>query len=55
MQDSQPNLQFLRPYTPDLTAGVAHLNQIAGYYDADGHYVRVAAGRPRRLLSRRRL
>jgi phospholipid/cholesterol/gamma-HCH transport system substrate-binding protein len=42
MQDSQPTLQFLRPYTPDLTAAVAHLNQIAGYYDADAHYLRVA-------------
>jgi phospholipid/cholesterol/gamma-HCH transport system substrate-binding protein len=42
MQDSQPNLQFLRPYIPDLMAAVAHLNQVAGYYDADGHYLRVA-------------
>ena len=42
MQDSQPNLQFLRPYTPDLMAAVAHLNQVAGYYDADAHYLRVA-------------
>ncbi len=42
MQDSQPNLQFLRPYTPDLTAAIAHLNQVAGYYDADAHYLRVA-------------
>ena len=41
MQDSQPKLGFLRPYTPDLTAGIAHLNQTAGYYDANGHYVRV--------------
>jgi phospholipid/cholesterol/gamma-HCH transport system substrate-binding protein len=41
MQDSQPTLQFLRPYTPDLTSGIAHLNQVAGYYDANGHYVRV--------------
>ena len=42
MQDSQPNLQFLRPYAPDLMAAVAHLNQVAGYYDADAHYLRVA-------------
>jgi phospholipid/cholesterol/gamma-HCH transport system substrate-binding protein len=41
MQDSQPNLQFLRPYTPELLSAVAHLNQISGYYDADGHYARV--------------
>jgi phospholipid/cholesterol/gamma-HCH transport system substrate-binding protein len=42
MQDSQPNLQYLRPYIPDLMAAVAHLNQVAGYYDADAHYLRVA-------------
>ena len=42
MQDSQPNLQFLRPYTAELMAAVAHLNQVAGYYDADAHYLRVA-------------
>ena len=42
MQVSQDNLQFLRPYVPDLLAGVAHLNQVAGYYDADAHYLRVA-------------
>ena len=41
MQVSQDNLAFLRPYIPELMAGVAHLNQIAGYYDADGHYARV--------------
>jgi phospholipid/cholesterol/gamma-HCH transport system substrate-binding protein len=41
MQASEDNLAFLRPYMPDLMAGVAHLNQIAGYYDADGHYARV--------------
>jgi phospholipid/cholesterol/gamma-HCH transport system substrate-binding protein len=41
MQDSQPNLQFLRPYMPELMAAIAHLNQVTGYYDADGHYARV--------------
>jgi len=41
MQDSEPILSFLRPYTPDLTSGIAHLNQTGGYYDANGHYVRV--------------
>jgi phospholipid/cholesterol/gamma-HCH transport system substrate-binding protein len=42
MQDAQPQLQYLRPYVPDLMAAVAHLNQVAGYYDADAHYLRVA-------------
>jgi phospholipid/cholesterol/gamma-HCH transport system substrate-binding protein len=41
MQDSIPILSFLRPYTPDLTSAIAHLNAIAGYYDANGHYARV--------------
>jgi phospholipid/cholesterol/gamma-HCH transport system substrate-binding protein len=41
MQDSQKNLAFLRPYMPDLMSAIAHLNQITGYYDADGHYARV--------------
>jgi phospholipid/cholesterol/gamma-HCH transport system substrate-binding protein len=41
IQDSQPTLQFLRPYTPDLMAAVAHLDQVTAYYDADGHYARV--------------
>jgi phospholipid/cholesterol/gamma-HCH transport system substrate-binding protein len=41
MQDSQPTLQFLRPYAPDLTGAIAHLDAVTGYYDADGHYARV--------------
>jgi phospholipid/cholesterol/gamma-HCH transport system substrate-binding protein len=41
MQNSEDNLAFLRPYMPDLMAAIAHLNQVTGYYDADGHYARV--------------
>ena len=41
MQNSEDNLAFLRPYMPDLMAAIAHLNQVSGYYDADGHYARV--------------
>jgi phospholipid/cholesterol/gamma-HCH transport system substrate-binding protein len=41
MQNSEDNLAFLRPYMPDLMSAIAHLNQISGYYDADGHYARV--------------
>jgi len=29
---------------PDLMAAIAHLNQVTGYYDADGHYARVTPG-----------
>ena len=42
MQSSEDNLAFLRPYMPDLMAGIAHLNRDTGYYDANGHYTRVA-------------
>jgi phospholipid/cholesterol/gamma-HCH transport system substrate-binding protein len=42
IQDSLPTLQNLRPYTPDLMAAVAHLDQVSAYYDADGHYLRVS-------------
>lgn len=42
INDSIPTLSFLRPYAPDLTAAISHLDQVTGYYDADGHYARVA-------------
>src|SRR5262249_25054383 len=38
----QPNLNFIRAYTPDLFNGLAKLGQVAGYYDGNGHYVRAA-------------
>ena len=41
MIDSEPTFTFLRPYVPDLLNTVAKLGQISGYYDANGHYVRV--------------
>jgi phospholipid/cholesterol/gamma-HCH transport system substrate-binding protein len=40
----QPNLNFIRAYTPDLFNGLAKLGQIAGYYDGNGHYARVSFG-----------
>jgi phospholipid/cholesterol/gamma-HCH transport system substrate-binding protein len=41
----QPNLEFIRAYTPDLFNAVSKLGQVAGYYDGNGHYVRaVTAG-----------
>jgi phospholipid/cholesterol/gamma-HCH transport system substrate-binding protein len=42
LDDSQDNVAFARPYTPDLLAALAHLGQITGYYDANGHYARVS-------------
>jgi phospholipid/cholesterol/gamma-HCH transport system substrate-binding protein len=38
----QPQLNFIRSYTPDIFNGIAKLGQISGYYDGNGHYVRVA-------------
>lgn len=38
----QPNLNFLRAYTPDLFNGIGKFGQVAGYYDGNGHYVRAA-------------
>lgn len=41
MQTGQTVLDFLRPYTPELTSWITHFGQIAANYDANGHYVRV--------------
>lgn len=38
--DSQPQLDYLREYTPDVIAALADLGQASAYYDANGHYVR---------------
>lgn len=37
----QPNLNFIRAYTPDLFNGFAKLGQITAPYDGNGHYARV--------------
>jgi phospholipid/cholesterol/gamma-HCH transport system substrate-binding protein len=42
LQSGQTVLQFLRPYTPELTSWISHFGQIASNYDANGHYIRVA-------------
>jgi len=38
----QPQLSFLRSYTPDFFNGISKLGQISGYYDGNGNYVRAA-------------
>jgi phospholipid/cholesterol/gamma-HCH transport system substrate-binding protein len=38
----QPNLNFIRAYTPDFFNAIGKLGQVAGYYDGNGHYVRAA-------------
>jgi hypothetical protein len=42
ISDFQPNLNFIRAYTPDFFNGLSKLGQVAGYYDGNGHYVRAA-------------
>lgn len=41
MDDSQENLEFIRPYTPDLFSFISKFGTAASYYDANGHYLRV--------------
>jgi phospholipid/cholesterol/gamma-HCH transport system substrate-binding protein len=38
---AQPVLEFLRPYTPDITGWVRDFGQGASNYDANGHYARI--------------
>ena len=40
MNDSQPQLDYLREYAPDVVAALTNLGQSSGYYDANGHYAR---------------
>ncbi len=39
----QPNLNFIRAYTPDIFNGFGKVGQVTGYYDGNGHYARVQA------------
>jgi phospholipid/cholesterol/gamma-HCH transport system substrate-binding protein len=43
MQQGNHVIKFLRPYSPDIFSALGGLGRAAGYYDADGHYIRVAA------------
>jgi phospholipid/cholesterol/gamma-HCH transport system substrate-binding protein len=42
ISDFQPNLNFIRAYTPDLFNGIGKIGQVTGYYDGNGHYARAA-------------
>jgi phospholipid/cholesterol/gamma-HCH transport system substrate-binding protein len=42
ISDFQPQLDFIRAYTPDLFNAIGKFGQVAGYYDGNGHYVRAA-------------
>lgn len=41
LNDSQPQLDYLRAYAPDVVAALANVGQASATYDADGHYARV--------------
>ena len=41
MNASQTQLDNLREYTPDVVAALTNVGQASGYYDANGHSVRV--------------
>ena len=41
LEKSQPVLEFIRPYTPDLTGWLRDFGQGAANYDANGHYARI--------------
>jgi phospholipid/cholesterol/gamma-HCH transport system substrate-binding protein len=39
-EQSKPQLNYLRDYTPDVVAALSDVGQASSYYDAFGHYVR---------------
>jgi len=41
MRKGQPDIDFLRPYAPDLVGWFRDFGQSAANYDANGHYARV--------------
>jgi phospholipid/cholesterol/gamma-HCH transport system substrate-binding protein len=41
LQKSQPVIEYVRPYSPDLTGWFTKFGQGAANYDANGHYARV--------------
>jgi phospholipid/cholesterol/gamma-HCH transport system substrate-binding protein len=41
LQKSQPVVEFIRPYAPDLIGWIRDFGQGASTYDANGHYARI--------------
>ena len=41
LQKSQPVIEYIRPYTPDLAGWITKFGQGAGDYDAHGHFARI--------------
>lgn len=42
LRKSQPVVEFIRPYTPELVGWFRDFGQTAATYDANGHYARIA-------------
>lgn len=42
LQKSQPVIEYIRPYTPDLAGWLTKFGQGAANYDAHGHFARIA-------------
>ena len=41
INESEPNIELFRSYSPDLMAAIAKLGQVTAFYDGNGHYARV--------------
>jgi len=41
LKKGQDEVEFFRPYAPDISAWITHFSQVPAYYDANGHYARV--------------
>ena len=41
LKSGQDEVEFLRPYAPEISAWITHFAQVPAYYDANGHYARV--------------
>ena len=41
LKNGQDEVEFLRPYAPEISAWITHFSQVPAYYDANGHYARV--------------
>jgi phospholipid/cholesterol/gamma-HCH transport system substrate-binding protein len=41
LKSGQDEVEFLRPYAPEISAWITHFAQVPAYYDANGHWARV--------------
>ena len=41
LRETQPVIEYIRPYSPDLTGWFTKFGQSAANYDANGHYARI--------------